>query len=128
MNTIKDLVGYQLISIDASHIVVKKGYKKYVLEIEDECGGCCGFNNINTQLLVSAEELNRNPIITNVTMENEDADDYYYGDAMRVTFFGEAKPLAELCSFSSSGSGWGYGACVTIKCKALRLEEVITSW
>ena len=128
METIKNLVGYQLISIDASHIVVKKGDKHYVLEIEDDYGGCCGFNNINTQLLISAEELNRNPIITNVTMENEDSDEYYSGDAMKVTFFGEAKPIAELYSFSYSGSGWGYGACVTIKCKALKLEEVITSW
>ena len=61
--TCKDLIGYQLVSINDEEIIVRK---------------------------VGKEELNHNPIITNVESVN---------------------------SYSSSDSGWCYGACVTVECK-----------
>jgi hypothetical protein len=126
---IKDLVGYQLVSINDNAIVVRKGDSEYTIQINEDYGDCCGYNEINTKLLVSEDELVRNPIITNVEMEidSSDASDGW-GNSAKITFFGEVKPIAEMDSFSSSGSGWGYGACVTIVCEALEMNEVVTSW
>ena len=124
---IKDLFGYQLVSIDNCKIVVKKGDSFYTLLIEEYSGDCCGFNELETRLLISNHELNRNPVITNVVVEqNENCD--CDGDSAKITFFGEFRPIAELESYSSSGSGWCYGACVTIQCKELDIAEAITEW
>lgn len=121
---LKDLIGYQLVSIDDTKIVVCKGNSTYELLIEDDYGDCCGYNDFSTKLLISETELERNPIITNVVIEEDDDD----GMSAKVTFFGECKPVAELSSFSFSGSGWCYGACVTIVCKELDMNEIITQW
>ncbi len=123
--TLKDLIGYQLISIDDIKIVVRKGNSTYELLIDEDYGGCCGYNELNTKLFMSEDELARNPIITNVSMKDTDDE---CGNGAKITFYGEAKALAELNSYSSSGSGWCYGACVTVKCKALDMDEIITSW
>ena len=125
--TLKDLIGYQLVSINDIKIVVRKNDSEYVLSIMDDEGDCCGFNEIETKLLISDTELNRNPIITNVEKEEKvDEDD----DSMRgkLTFFGEYKPMAAVESYSSSGSGWCYGACVNIYCKELGINEELSSW
>lgn len=126
---IKDLVGYQLVSINDSAITVRKGDTEYTLHINEDYGDCCGYNEISTKLLVSEDELARNPIITNVEVESDSSDESSgCGDSAKITFFGEMKALAELDSFSSSGSGWGYGACVTVECESLELYNTITSW
>lgn len=122
---LKELIGYQLVSIDDTRILVRKGDSTYELIIEEDYGDCCGYNEIDTKLLISNDELERNPIITNVI--TEDNDDGWSYEA-KITFFGESKPLAELNSLSSSGSGWCYGACVTIVCKDLNMSETITQW
>lgn len=124
---IKDLVGFQLVGINDSCITVRKNNEQYTLDIDEDYGGCCGYNEIETKLLVTDEELERNPIITDIIFDSSDRDKSY-GDSMKITFFGEVKPLATLDSFSSSGSTWMYGACVSIKCKAIDLDEVITEW
>ena len=124
MASLINLIGYQLVSIDDTKIVVRKGNSTYELLIEDDNGDCCGYNDFNTKLLISETELERNPVITNVEVE-EDEDD---GMSAKVTFFGEYKPVAELNSFSFSGSGWCYGACVSIVCKELDMDEIITQW
>lgn len=126
MKSVTDLVGYQLVSIDDKRIVVKKNDRTYELDIVNEQMGCCGYNRINTRLLISDDELARNPVITNV--ESGTALVGGYAQSCLVTFFGEAKPLAELSTYSSSGSGWCYGACVTVRCKRLRLEETLSQW
>lgn len=126
MKSITDLVGCQLVSIDDKNIVVKKGERTYELDIVDQPISCCGYNRINTQLLISGDELERNPIITNVESHTDLVGGY--AQSCLVTFFGEAKPLAELSTYSSSGSGWCYGACVTVRCKQLRLEETLSQW
>ena len=125
--TIKGLIGYQLVSIDDESIVVKKGDSIYKLLITEDYGDCCGYNELSTKLLISNDELNRNPVITNVILESEE-DGYGEYDKAKVTFFGEFKPLAELDSLSSSGSGWCYGACVTIECDVLDMYQEITRW
>lgn len=124
---LKNLVGYQLMSINDDAIIVKNRETGHihVLGIEDWYGDCCGFNEIETKLLVSEDELTRNPIITNVVTESKSGG---CSERAKITFFGEVKALAELNSRSSSGSGWQYGACVTVVCKSLNMDEVITSW
>ena len=124
--TCKDLIGYQLVSIDDTKIVVRKDNTEYVLNIEEDYGGCCGYNEIATKLLISDTELNRNPIITNVEMTEEEDD--YDGMSGKLTFFGEYKPMAVVDTYSSSGSGWCYGACVSIHCDVLGINDELSSW
>ena len=124
--TCKDLIGYQLVSIDDTKIVVRKDNTEYVLNIEEDCGDCCGYNEITTKLLISDTELNRNPIITNVEM-TEDEDDCA-GMSGKLTFFGEYKPMAVVDTYSSSGSGWCYGAYVSIHCDVLEINEILSTW
>ncbi len=123
---IAELKGYQLVSIDEEKIVVKKGDNSYILHIVEDEGDCCGFNEIQTDLFICNEELKRNPIITDIEMVAEDRGGD--GENCKVTFFGEYKPMAELNTYSSSGSGWCYGAAVTLICEALELDETLSSW
>ena len=124
--TIKDLIGYQLVSIYDTMITVRKGNSIYELYIEQDYGGCCGFNEVSTSLLISETEVKRNPVITDVVIENGNGDGYQ--TTAKITFFGEYKTLAELNALSSSGSGWCYGASVSVVCKALDMEETITQY
>lgn len=124
--TCKDLIGYQLVSIDNEHIVIRKDNSTYVLDILEDEGDCCGYNLIETELLVDETELYRNPVITNVEMTEKEDD--YDGMGCKLTFFGEYKPLAIVDTYSSSGSGWCYGACVSINCKGLDINEVLSAW
>ena len=126
---IEDLIGYQLVSIDEEKVVVKKEDKQYTLRIYEDEGECCGFNEIKTSLLITNEELNRNPIITNVTVEEEHEESWdHEGERCKITFFGELKALADIESYSGSGSGYYYGASVSLVCDALELNECLTSW
>lgn len=124
--TCKDLIGYQLVSIDDEKIVVRKNGTEYILHIREDYGDCCGYNEITTKLLISETELHRNPIITNVEV-TEDLGEYD-GASGKIAFFGEYKPMAEVETYSSSGSGWQYGACVWIECEALEISETVSSW
>ena len=124
--TLKELIGYQLVSIDDTKIVVRKNDSEYTLNIKEYEGDCCGFNEIKTTLLISDTELKCNPIITNV--EKEEMEDEYDGMYGKLTFFGEYKPMAIVDGYSSSGSGWCYGACVSIYCSDLGIDEELSSW
>lgn len=123
--TIKNLIGYQLVSINSEEIIVKKDDKEYTLRIIDDYGACCGFNDITTELLISKTELQNNPIITNVELEQDCGDDE---ETAKLTFFGMYRPIATVDTLSSSGSGWGYGACVTVECEMLGIKEKLSSW
>lgn len=127
---IKDLIGYQLVQIDDDKIIIKKDDKLYVLKIEEDYGGCCGYTEIKTHLLIDENEIEKNPIITNIEYENTNKEQvtWFDGNSIRITFYGNDKQLANVESLSSSGSGWCYGACVTIKCKELNIDEIITEW
>lgn len=125
---LKDLIGYQLVNINEDKIVVEKDDKQFEIEICIDAGDCCGYNDVETNLLINE---NNKPVITNIT-DDEDCDFSEIEDGWcstaRITFYGANKKLATLDSMSSSGSGWSYGACVTVRCKELNLEETITAW
>lgn len=123
--TCKDLIGYQLVSINSEKIIVQKNNRRYVLSITEDEGYCCGYNDFDTTLLISETELANNPIITNVEIDQDEIDD---GSKAKLTFFGEYKPIAVVDSYSSSGSGSCYGACVTIKCEMLGIADTLSSW
>ena len=125
-----NLLGAQLVSLDEYGFTVRNaegepGERHFVFD--DDSGDCCGFNQIETKLLISEDEANRNPIITGI-VEERDENSYGDGDSLTITFFGESKLLAQINSYSSSGSGWGYGATVTCKCVETQEQEVLTSW
>lgn len=123
---IKDLIGYRLEKISNEEIIISKNDKLYVLKFEEDEGNCCGYNELETTLLISD---NNKPIITNIEYEDiSENEDWGYNEIIKITFFGENKEIATIKSKSSSGSGWHYGACVTVKCKELNINEVISQW
>lgn len=119
---LEELVGFQLVSINNDAIIVKKDEKEYLINFEEDEGECCGFNDLETELLIND---NSKPIITSIKGIDKSDD---WEEAVEIIFYGENKQLAKINSRSSSGSGWSYGACITVKCKDLNIEEVITSW
>jgi hypothetical protein len=118
------LIGAQILNVDNNCILVKKGEEVYKLEIISDDGDCCGYADFTTNLLYTPNDL-RNPVITNVSREDAEYDNQ---DSSIITFFGESKPLATIESNAGSGSGWGYGACVSLHCKALGIDETLASW
>ena len=90
--------------------------------MEDDSGDCCGFNEIETTLLI---DKNSTPIITNTEYINDEEGD---GERCILTLLGESKPIAEIDTYSSSGSGWGYGACVKLVCNELNINVMLSSW
>lgn len=121
---LKNLIGYKLENIDDKEIIVSKDNKQYVLKFEKYEGDCCSYNILKTNLLIDE---NNKPVITNIKIEEEQSGKYN-GCGIVITFFGENKQIATIESCSSSGSGWCYGACVSIKCKELNIDEIITEW
>ena len=121
---LEKLIGAQILNIDDDSIEVKLSDKVFKLEIISDSGDCCGYADFTTNLLYSENNV-RNPIITNIELENKD---YYDGDSSIITFYGESKPLATVESEAGSGSGWSYGAFVSLKCKALDIDENLASW
>ena len=122
---LKDLIGYRLEKINDEEIIISKNDKLYVLKIQQDEGGCCGYNELETTLLISD---NNKPIITNVGYEDISDYEHWEDNTIKITFFGENKEIATIKSKSSSGSGRCYGACVTVKCKELSMNEVISQW
>ena len=121
-----ELIGAQLISFDKDKFKVKtaKGKVRTFVLDEDE-GDCCGYNEVVSTLLIDKKELANNPIITDITeIDNEECE----GNRHILTLVGVSKPLAEIDSYSSSGSGWCYGACVILKCEETRLSKILSSW
>lgn len=123
---IETLIGSKLISVETDGFKVKTsdGKIKTFLFVED-AGDCCGFNVVETKLYLSQDELERNPVITNVEKIDTSGCEC---DSVKITLFGEYKPMVEIDSVSGSGSGWQYGACVTLRCIETNEEDLITSW
>ncbi|WP_102273205.1 hypothetical protein [Cytobacillus massiliigabonensis] len=118
------LIGAQIVNVGDECIEVKIGAEVFKLEITSDDGDCCGFADFTTKLLYLPNDL-RNPVITNVTREDSES---YDDDSSVITFFGESKPLATIESNAGSGSGWGYGAFVSLRCNALDIDETLASW
>lgn len=131
---IDELVGARLVHIDdLGFTVIDTNNKMRHFEFDTDQGDCCGYADITTNLLISEEDLGNNPIITEVLKTDSIkkmrpkylSDD---NDELTITFIGEYKPIAEINSESSSGSGWCYGACAWVTCKETGEKEVLTSW
>ncbi len=123
---LKDLIGYKLEKINNNEIVISNDNKLYILKFEEDEGDCCGYNELETTLLIDGKN---KPIITNVKYEDVSEEDKWgESEIIKITFFGENKEIANIKSKSSSGSGWCYGACVTVNCKELHIHETISSW
>lgn len=118
------LVGFTLVSLNDSEMIVEKDGKRYTLEFDTDGGDCCGYAEISTELLIDGK---CNPVITNVQY-NGDVNEEDECDSVRITFFGANRALASIYSEAGSGSGWAYGSCATVTCKALGLDEILTSW
>ena len=114
------LIGAQLVSFDDYGFTVKKGEETYVFEYETDYGGCCGFTQIDTDLCVDLNDPSNNPVITKVELDPY-CDD---GDGLIITLFGLYKPLAIANVYASSGSGWEYGASVSLHC--VQTDETTT--
>lgn len=126
INTLKDLVGFELIDADDNGMIVAKDGKQYKLEFDECDGNCCGYALIKSTLLLKK---GMNPVITNVVYNYyDDDDDNGERNKVTITLFGMSKALATIESESGSGSGWCYGATASVECKALGLNEVITQW
>lgn len=122
---LKDLIGFQLVGLTEEQILVRSPEGKvYTLFIEDDGGDCCGFNDITTTLKIKRNS-KINPIITNVKVDYEEEGE---GERCYVTFYGDSKVLGSIDTYSSSGSGWNYGANVTVRCSPLSLLEILSSW
>lgn len=121
---LENLIGAQILTVNDDSIEVKLGDKVFKLEIISYDGDCCGYSDFATNLLYSENDF-RNPIVTNVSLESGGDS---YGDSSVITFYGESKPLATIESSAGSGSGWNYGAFVSLRCKALDIDEDLASW
>jgi len=125
---LEELLGSQILDVDTFDnkfsVRLKNGDIYHYEIIEDE-GDCCGFNEFGI-LLIDNDETEKNPIITNIVSEKGDTE--YDEDTLKLTFFGEHKAIAEINSLSSSGSGWCYGACVTLRCRETGKEHTLTSY
>lgn len=118
------LIGAQILKVEEESIQVLKDGKVYILEILSDYGDCCGYANFTTTMLYSPDSIH-NPVITNVkTQEGEDGE----SESVFVTFYGEYAPLVEIDAEAGSGSGWQYGASVTMVCKELGIDEHLVSW
>lgn len=121
---LEKLIGSQILKIEDSFITLKKEDKVFTLEFKSDDGGCCGYADFELNVFYD-ENSERNPIITNVDIINTDG---YDSETTTLTFYGENKELCNIESNAGSGSGWSYGACVSITCKELGIDEDIASW
>ena len=136
MKTLKDLVGYRLISLNENGFTVmhpKTGHQ-YHFNIDDDSGDCCGYNEIKATFHLNVTkrkakrlhlEINTAPAITKVEYSRDDCGEEDY---CVVTFFGLDKELGVIEATSSSGSGWCYGATVSVLCHELDFSETLTSY
>ena len=121
MEKLKVLIGAQILKINEDSITVKLNNNTYTLTLDTYDGDCCGYANFELNMLYSEND-ERNPIVTNIEYENRD---YHDGDAFVITFYGENKEFATIEGIASSGSGWMYGANVSIRCAELGIEDVL---
>lgn len=123
ISSLRKLVGMTLLDLNTKGFIVedKDGEQLHFVFNEND-GDCCGFNRIETTLSMSRKNP---PVITRVQYQDVSEGDE---DAIVITFFGLDKEIAEIYSKSSSGSGWAYGATVSVKCREINFTEVITQY
>lgn len=120
---LKNLIGAQVISIDGNEIKVKLNESIHTLTLNVDYGDCCGYADFEINLFYSEND-SRNPIITNIEIVNTDSN----GDSSILTFYGENKELLSIESEAFSGSDYEYGACVSLVCNTLNIDEDLAIW
>ena len=119
------LIGARLVTADdAGFEVVASNDKRYRFNFESYEGDCCGYNTISSNLLIE-DESEQNPRITKIS---HTITDDRYSQSCEITFFGISKPIYTAAIESGSGSGWCYGATVSLTCKEADFNEILTSW
>ena len=123
ISSLRSLVGMTLLDLNEYGFTVEsKDGERLRFVFDEDKGDCCGFNEIKTTLSMSTKNP---PVITRVQYQDvSDGDE----DAIVITFFGLDKEIAEIFSMSSSGSGWAYGATVSVMCREINFHEVITQY
>ena len=124
------LIGAQVLAVTDDGATVSIDGEEFVLEVSTYHGDCCGFAEadikpLTDMLKVYQEDTTRNPVITDIKTTS-DFDDC--SDQIAITFFGESQELFEITGEAGSGSGWAYGATVSIVCDKLKLNEVIVEY
>lgn len=123
ISSLRKLVGMTLLDLNTQGFTVKdKDGEQLHFVFDENEGDCCGFNKIKTTLSMSRKNP---PVITKVQYQDVSAGDE---DAIVITFFGLDREIAKIFSKSSSGSGWAYGATVSVKCREINFTEVITQY
>ena len=119
------LIGARLVTADDTGFeVVASNDKRYRFNFESYEGDCCGYNTISSHLLIE-DESEQNPRITKIS---HTITDDRYSQSCEITFFGISKPIYTAAIESGSGSGWYYGATVSLTCKECDFDEILTSW
>lgn len=106
------LVGAKFIEKTETGFVVEKDDKRYNLDYATYDGDCCGWAKIEDTLLISDNDL-LNPVISSCEFAEHE---YDCGYDCKMTLLGISKPIYVANATASSGSGWQYGATVTLYC------------
>lgn len=123
ISSLRKLVGMKLIDLNTNGFTVEDtDGERFHFVFEEDGGGCCGFNEIKTTFSISKKNP---PVITKVQYQDIFEVD---GDAVIITFFGLNREIAKISAMSSSDSGWAYGATVSVKCREINFNEVITQY
>ena len=113
---LKDIIGAQLSSVTTHSFTVRTPAGKILeFQFEEDEGECCGYNNLSTTLYFDSDDITNNPVITNFSYETSQSASQP-GQSATITLFGLNRTIAKFESFSCSGSGYWYGATVTLKC------------
>ena len=125
MKFIDNLVGSQIIDMCEKSITVKtKNGQTLQFDFICEQGDCCGYAEIKNTLYFKPDD-NNNPVITNLVMRTEEKD---CCKEVILILFGEYKALADYRFECGSGSGWCYGATISVACKIVPDVEELCSW
>lgn len=124
---IDSLIGARLVDLDNTGFTVmrtsRNGPKEFRFDFDEDAGDCCGFNTIESTFLWDGE--GDAPAIVKVEYLKDFSED---GNGCTITFFGESSEIGKVSTYSSSGSGWCYGACVTVKCRENNDQALLSYW
>lgn len=114
-----------MVDLDNTKMSVEKDRYIYSIEFDGDEGDCCGYYDIENNLLFDKDHIDNNPVITNIEEECGERD---CCEQIKITLFGEYKPIVIISAEAGSGSGWQYGAIVRVKCKPLEIEDVLVNY
>jgi hypothetical protein len=60
---LKDLIGFQLVKLDNEQMVIQKDNNTYTIESDCDEGDCCGYTDVDNNLLFDKDNIKNNPVI-----------------------------------------------------------------